>query len=269
MTVSCGGLILVASAIMIIAFVYDFPYPLSCSIPLEQPCGMVYNTSLFTFGEGCGAPIFEIICENNRSVIYFNYGKRHAKAIIAFPNSSSFRYITTGVSPDNNFPIIHSFSLPYENVSFLTYHHVKEFITVMRCEKPVDGDWYSDISSGSCVGGSDNEEKQYSYLYAVDDSFKSYVTGIEESCRIEMKVVMSMWDGKVKCNSKYEYKEVETAFVNGIEVRWRPISCEEDSDELRLPLSCTLLNAAAQCFRIGALRKSIILHCYFIRTQKS
>ncbi|XP_058750158.1 rust resistance kinase Lr10-like [Vicia villosa] len=248
MAVSCGGLIiLIASAIIIIGYVLEIPYPPSCPIPLEQPCGIVYNKSSISFGEGCGTPSFEVICENNKSVIYFNYGKRLAKAIIASPNSSSFLYIMTGVSSDNNFPTIHSFSLPYENVSFLTYLDVKQFITVLRCEKPVDGDWYWGISSESCVGGIDvDEENQYSYLYGVDDSFESEVRDIEESCRIEMKVVISWWDGKVKCNNKYP--EVETEYVTGIELRWRPISCEGDSEEQPLPLTCTLLNAAVGQF---------------------
>ena len=100
----------------------------------------------------------------------------------------------------------------------------------MRCEKPVDyqEDSYWYISSERCGG----EEKQY-YSYLVDGvedvSYKA------ESCRVEMKVVMSGWDTRVICNSsKCGYPEVHSEYVNGIEVRWRPIHCEQqqqDSDK--------------------------------------
>ncbi|PNX72860.1 receptor-like protein kinase, partial [Trifolium pratense] len=234
-----------------------FPYP--CPYALEHPCGIIFNTP---FGDGCLNPRFEVTCENNKSVIYFNYGEHQAGAIIVSnPSSSSFRYILTGVSPDNNCPVINSFSLPYENVSFFTYDD-RKYMMVMRCEKPVDyGDenvcW--DISSENCGG----EEKQY-YSYVVmntdfvEDRFfhSEFVVGnIEESCRIEMKLMVSKWDEKVKCNRKCGYpEEVHSEYVHGIELRWRPILCgqqqqDRDSDQegkrkQRLSLLCILYKTA-------------------------
>ncbi|KAK2384308.1 hypothetical protein P8452_39235 [Trifolium repens] len=143
---SCRGLIiLIALVILITISVFAFPWLLEpCPSALEHPCRVIFNES---FGEGCVNPSFEVICENNKSVIYFNYGQRHLHAIIASSSSSSsFRYLMTGVSPHNNCHIINSLSLPYENVSFFADPFVFEYIAVMRCEKPVDDGNYWDIS---------------------------------------------------------------------------------------------------------------------------
>ncbi|GAU39846.1 hypothetical protein TSUD_68940 [Trifolium subterraneum] len=150
-------------------------------------CGTTFNESLFdSFGEFCVNPSFDVICENKKSIIYFNYGELHAKAILV-SNSSSFRYIMTGVSPHNNCLNINSFSLPYQNVSFFSDPNVYESIVVMRCEKPVEFvNNYRSISE-ECGGGIDGKEKQfYSYVMEIDDESLS-VTHIAESCRIEMK----------------------------------------------------------------------------------
>ncbi|GAU39851.1 hypothetical protein TSUD_68990 [Trifolium subterraneum] len=199
-------------------------------------CGTMFNESLFdsfdSFGEECVNPSFQVICENNKSVIYFNYGERQANAILVSNlSSTSFRYIITGVSPDNNCLILNSFSLPYENVSFFSDPYVYESIMVMRCKKPVeDPYYYESISSEGCGGGIDGEEKQfYSYVMEIDGEESLSVTHIAESCRIEMKVMISSWqDGKVKCNDKRKCgypEEVHTEYLNGIEFPWRPIRC--------------------------------------------
>jgi len=64
--------------------------------------------------------------------------------------------------------------------------------------------------------------------------------------------------------------------VNGIELRWRPIRCEQQQKDIdaesrrewgraRLPLRCIYLDAAYTCLEIGKTRKSIKLHCcYFL-----
>ena len=203
---------------------------------IHHSCGMIFNESSFVkFGARCANPSFQVTCENKKSVVYFNYGKHQADAIIASnsSSSSSFCYIITGVSPHNICPIINSFSLPYEKISFFTFSnkpHVRS-LTVVRCEKPVDHlkGIYWDISSERCGG---EEKKYYSYLVDRDED----VSNIVESCRVEMKVMMSGWDNKrVICNSrKCGYPEVHSEYVNGIEVRWRPTRCEQqqqDSDK--------------------------------------
>ncbi|MCI73984.1 kinase R-like protein, partial [Trifolium medium] len=46
-----------------------------------------------------------------------------------------------------------------------------------------------------------------------------------------MKVMISDWDEKVICNDKRKCpEEVHSEYVNGIEFRWRPISCGKQQD---------------------------------------
>jgi hypothetical protein len=220
-------------------------------------------------------PSFEVICENNKSVIYFNYGQCQARAIIASSSSSSsFRYIITGFSPHKNFPVINSFSLPYEKVSFFTDDDDRKYMVVVTCKKPVDI-WYWDISSERCGG----EEKQYYSYFVVNQSpprffHNDFVVGnTKELCRIEMKLMVSRLDEKVKCNSMCEYpEEVHSEYVNGIELRWRPYcGKQQDRDgdrkgkrKQRLPFFCILYQIALTCLDIGVMRKSIKLDCYAI-----
>ncbi|MCI12854.1 kinase R-like protein, partial [Trifolium medium] len=85
-----------------------------------------------------------------------------------------------------------------------------------------------------------------SYVAYIQDE----VSNIEESCRIETKVLISRRDGTVKCNdtSKCEYPEkVHTEYLNGIELRWRPTCSgkQQDGDsqgkrKQELPLICIL-----------------------------
>ncbi|CAJ2677398.1 unnamed protein product [Trifolium pratense] len=228
-------------------------------------CGTTFNESLFdSFGESCVYPSFEVICENNKSVIYFNYGDRHANAILV-SNLSSFRYIITGVSPDNNCLILNSFSLPYENASFFSDPYDFEYIVVMRCEKPVEFvNYYESISSEGCGGGGgiDGEEKQfYSYVMQIDGEESLSVTHIAESCRIEMKVMISNWDEKVICNDKRKCgyaEEVHSEYLNEIELRWQPRRCGKQQDNHvegtrkppRSPLRCIIRHTIDTCIRM-------------------
>jgi hypothetical protein len=243
-------------------FVISGPFSDPCPYALQLPCGIIFNQ--LSFGDECVNPRFEVICENNKTVMYFNYGERQAGTIIVSnSSSSSFSYIVTGVSPNNNCPVINSFSLPYENVSFFTDSYIFEYIAVMRCEKVVYHGNYWDISSERCGG----EEKQY-YSYFVTNRLNHrdfVVENIEESCRIEMKLMVGRWVEKVKCNRKCGYTEVHSEYVNGIELRWRPLLCDwEGKRKQRLPLLCILYQTTSACLDIAVMRKSIKLHCYAI-----
>jgi hypothetical protein len=252
-------------------------------------CGTMFNESLFdsfdSFGEECVNPSFQVICENNKSVIYFNYGERHANAILV-SNLSSFRYIMTGVSPDNNCLSLDSFSLSYENVSFFSDPYVYESIVVMRCEKPVEFvNYYENISSEGCGGGGiDGEENQfYSYVMEIGGEESLSVSHIAESCRIEMKVMISDSDEKVTCNDKRKCGypvEVHSEYLNGIEYRWRPISCGKQQDGYnhgegrrkppQSPLRCIIRHTVDTCIRmLRSTRTSTKFNCYaiFIRTD--
>jgi hypothetical protein len=128
-------------------------------------------------------------------------------------------------------------------------------VVIVRCEKPVDNYYYENISSERCGGGIvDGEEKQYySYVAYITDE----VSIIAESCRIVTKVlIISRRDGKVKCNdfddkSKCEYpEEVHSEYVNGIELRWRPLLCGQHQQERERKLICILDDIELTCIQI-------------------
>jgi len=86
---SYGGLIIFA-AFFIFTYVLCF-WPDDGTSFIQNPCRMVFNESSEA---GCSNPSFQVTCENNKSVMNFNYGEHQAEAIIASnpsSSSSSFR----------------------------------------------------------------------------------------------------------------------------------------------------------------------------------
>jgi hypothetical protein len=151
------------------------------------------------------------------------------------------------------------------SLTILRFNFQEEHIAVMRCHKAVNDGNYWDISSEMCGG----TKKQYYYSYVVVNGFNYedfFVRNIEESCRIEMKVMVKSWDEKVKCNSMCEYPEVHSEYVNGIEIRWRAIRYEEDSHSDKesdwygkQPLHCIVFDVALTCLEIGIPSKLYFL----------
>lgn len=294
-SVSWGGLILIAAS-AICTCVYFNLLPLltdigECPGPgeLVQPglCGIIFNKStsyLGYWGRRCANPSYEVVCENNKAVMYFNYGEipGHADAVIAV-NSSTFRYIATGVDPNNCSFIDYSLSMPHENVSFFADRPDWDplYLTVVRCEKPVlNVDGYMDIDSGHCGNNGIKEKQQqhYYYSYALPGDGEGEARDIAESCSIEMKVMMGTLEA-VRCGGNCSYPEIHSERVNGIELRWRPTRCQDGEPNLERervplgPLRCILMQASFICLRIGSLRKSEIadsnkLHVHSLSQKK-
>ncbi|KAJ1426118.1 Serine/threonine-protein kinase, active site [Sesbania bispinosa] len=235
MCVSCGGLI--AFATLFVCSYYalvrnGFYYEYECFVPSWRPCGIIFNetfssSSSYYEGGRCVNPRYEVICENNKPVIYFNYDTSHnIDAIIAAANSSTaFRYITTGVNPNDNCSFINLHSMPYENISFFTSSY-DENLAVLRCERPVNVDGYRDISKH--CGHADEEKHYYSYMLLPDDS-RSDVAYIAESCSVEMKVIMRTEEA-IRCGRNCSYPEIQSEYVNGIELRWQPIRWQPEKE---------------------------------------
>ncbi|XP_061341670.1 G-type lectin S-receptor-like serine/threonine-protein kinase At1g11280 [Gastrolobium bilobum] len=232
-----GGLI-AAPIISFCLYTFIIYYEgLECAPPQDRgsACGNIFNNS-----SACVDPSYEVICEDKKAVMYINYGRRDAAAIIAAPNST-FRYITTGVGvhPDNC-SIINCRSLPYENITFFTSPDDRIFysLIVVSCEKPVNHDGYWDISAAHC-----GKNENHSYSYAVVGPYTA--ADVAESCTVELEVMISFLR-TMRCSRNCAYPEIHNEYAKGIELRWRPLRCDDWEPE-RWDFICTL-QAAGNSF---------------------
>ncbi|KAK7318796.1 hypothetical protein RJT34_03503 [Clitoria ternatea] len=167
-----------------------------CSKPEWEYCGKISNDK----NSRCVNPSFEVTCEDNKPVIYFNYGKHETTAAILAVNST-FRYINTSIGvPPSNCSLINFRSSPYENVAFL-YDRTRLSVVLLSCGKPVNLDDYWDISCSSA-------ERNGNHYYALSTSYSTLVEDVVESCTVELKVVMGPWR-TVNCSRNCSYPDLE------------------------------------------------------------
>ncbi|KAK7247150.1 hypothetical protein RIF29_42027 [Crotalaria pallida] len=132
----------------------------------------------------------------------------------------------------NNCSIIKSRTLPYEDATATTT--AIDGLIFVRCEKRVKNKSakYLDISE-YCRS---SERRSYYYSYAL--TYRTRVEEVEESCSIEMKVIVRRPLERITftCNNRncaYPPREEEINnkdwHAKGIELRWIPIPCEENN----------------------------------------
>ncbi|XP_061341666.1 LEAF RUST 10 DISEASE-RESISTANCE LOCUS RECEPTOR-LIKE PROTEIN KINASE-like 2.8 [Gastrolobium bilobum] len=250
-----GGCIaaLIISVCLFTSFFIISDYP-TCSWPHEkESCGIIFNNSAVPHSYWVD-PSYEVICEDNKAVMYINYGRRDAAAIIAAPNSTTtFRYITTGVGSGhpNYCSLINSLSLPYEDITFSTFpaDRISDSLIVVSCEKPVNHDGYWDISAAHC---GKNENLYYSYAL-----FGPYVTAadVAESCTVDLKVTISRLR-TMRCSRNCTYPEIQSEYAKGIDLRWRPLRCDDrepepepepDRDEIQVEYKYSYFGSKSDC----------------------
>ena len=182
-------------------------------------CGSIFDVSYSYYdgGVSCRDPGYKLICEDQKPVLYLNYGRHRVLAISAA--NSSFQTIIAGVDNNNCSFITHQTML-YENITdTIDYLGTYNGVTFVSCENPVNSAGYVDTAT-SC--GSGITTGHYSYVLPWNTSWSE----LSESCGIDLKVIM-LPSGPVTCNVKCSYPEIRVEHVKGVELRWRPVRCGE------------------------------------------
>ncbi|KAI9085483.1 hypothetical protein K1719_032550 [Acacia pycnantha] len=178
-------------------------------------------------------PSYELVCENNKTVLYVNYGRQLVEAIYA-TNSTTLQSITAGVDINNCSAITHH-SLTYNNFTHVwsspeetelvkeneldsqNYRYSEGGLLFVSCKNPLSSDLYKDIVA-PCA--SEAPESLYSYML----TRYSIVSDVAESCKIEMMVKIVPW-GPMTCNEKCSHPQVQSQEVKGINIKWRADRC--------------------------------------------
>nr|XP_048330097.1 rust resistance kinase Lr10-like isoform X2 [Ziziphus jujuba var. spinosa] len=210
-------------------------------------CGNIPNISypfrLQTDPPNCGKKRFELSCEdNNRSTVLNLYsGKYHVRAINY--NNYTIRLVDVNIDKANcssvppytlsNYNFTHKD--PYltslrkihrSNGSYwyTTYELLSEAITFVKCEHPVESSLYIPIDpcvNSSGVGSTTlSKEEYYSYVKVGATN----TSKIEDSCRIELMVMITSrlqrsWENS---STNISYKDIRNQLVCGFELSWLP-----------------------------------------------
>ncbi|KAI9085485.1 hypothetical protein K1719_032552 [Acacia pycnantha] len=211
----------------------------------SESCGYVFNvsTNTYSYKGNCSNPSYEVLCENNKTVLYVNYGRHLVEAVYA-SNSSNLQSITAGVDINNCSSLtrhsltFNNFTHAFSSAIVREQHKIKSTILKSKrlhstssrkydsdvggllfisCKNPLS----RDLSTHTVALCSSKEPKtHYSYLLTGDPS----VSHVAESCKIDMMLKMVPW-GPMTCNKNCSYPHVQSQEVKGIHIKWQANRC--------------------------------------------
>ncbi|KAK7319796.1 hypothetical protein RJT34_04521 [Clitoria ternatea] len=198
-------------------------------------CGLIFNnTPLGTghSGRTCNDPSFQLLCENNKPVLYLNYGRHfiHTITTTTTPNKTTLQSII-GRLDNNNCSTITLSPLTHHSTNYSSQLETKlaldnnvyysNDLIFVTCENPVSSFLYTDIWTPCASTGA--TQRRYSYVLP----WYAQVGDVSESCSVDMVIRVLPW-GPVSCNNKCRYPEIlQSEEVEGIRIKWRANRCGE------------------------------------------
>lgn len=209
-------------------------YPLPClternhQCPLSS-CGNIQNISypfrLQGDPQNCGDPRYELVCENNQTVLNLYNGKYSVQTINY--NNSTIRVTDLGIRKDNcsSIPL---YTLTHDNFSSgqpfsLLGGSNLDVIAFMSCEVPIISPLYIDIAA--CTKSSSSSISSFTpnkYNFAVHGDLK--ISELEASCSV---LVMVMTSNFSRDDLNLSYSNLHQNLVDGLQLSWGNITCHE------------------------------------------
>ncbi|XP_030467109.2 PR5-like receptor kinase [Syzygium oleosum] len=170
-------------------------------------CGEVRNISypfrLKGDPKGCGHSKYELICENNRTVLYLQDGRYYVKSIHYdfYLDKDNFHGRTTVVDDglqEGNCSSLPRYSLAWSNISRNSpyYPYFGGFVVFVKCSLPIPSTWYVDtkpcIEGAYPAGTPPNFPQTKVYSYANYGFNGLRASDIKDSCTITMMALA--WD---------------------------------------------------------------------------
>ncbi|KAE9456698.1 hypothetical protein C3L33_11387, partial [Rhododendron williamsianum] len=210
-------------------------------------CGNIHNVVYpFRFKgdpDNCGNKNYEMVCENNRSVLYLFSGRYHVKTIDY--TNYTIRLVDFGVHKGNCSSLpLHSLSVDnFTDRTAFSWNHTDAAVLV-ACEIPVKSPQYVDINyaTRNCsinrevlVGSSssdENDQRRYSYYYIVSGDLRA--GDLADDCRVDKVFRTTPRPGSRDTNgenpehkSNLSLAEVHKKLEYGFLLSWDSILCED------------------------------------------
>lgn len=195
-------------------------------------CGEIRNISypfrLKGDPKNCGNPLYELVCENNRTVLYLHASRYYVKSIhySSYRNKDIFRGNITVVDDGlqkNNCSSLPRYSLACSNLSTKDPSNIfkarsSESVAFMKCSQPITSTSY--IDTKPCIEGYPASTPPYFsptkvYSYAVLRELQ--VGDIKDSCTVTMMAFASdqISGRKGDQYGSLPYKDLHNKMVEG------------------------------------------------------
>nr|POF05592.1 pentatricopeptide repeat-containing protein, chloroplastic [Quercus suber] len=201
-------------------------------------CGNIHNISdpfrLKSDPEYCGSPLYELKCENNRTVLQLYDGKFYVEEISY--NNYTIRIVDSGIQKNNYFstPNYSLYRYNFGSLYYTTYQRkgtvperypeLSRSLVWMSCEKPVNSPLYLDTSTCNYNDNSSSRSDSKRYRYVTVGITNA--SQVEDSCQVE-KMSLTSWpinndDPNISCT------DVHHELAYGFELSWLDSNCYLD-----------------------------------------
>ncbi|RVW18993.1 Rust resistance kinase Lr10 [Vitis vinifera] len=169
-------------------------------------CGDLKNSNPFRLKgdpSGCGDPDYELVCENNRTMVNLEHGKYYV-ADINYDNYT-IRVVDPGVEKGN------CFSAPLDNTTVL-----------MNCEQPISDGNYIPITP--CNRSNVTSSSSQAYVYALVGGGDSLlVNDIKYSCTISRTIITQFLKP-----GNLSMSDLQEILLQGLDISFLPFRCKSE-----------------------------------------
>ena len=174
---------------------------------------------------GCGDPDYELVCENNRTMVNLEHGKYYV-ADINYDNYT-IRVVDPGVEKGNCFsaPL---YSLTREifrsdkRAYFLNPHEATNTTVLMNCEQPISDGNYIPITP--CNRSNVTSSSSQAYVYALVGGGDSLlVNDIKYSCTISRTIITQFLKP-----GNLSMSDLQEILLQGLDISFLPFRCKSE-----------------------------------------
>ncbi|KAM3729818.1 hypothetical protein ACB098_12G039400 [Castanea mollissima] len=196
-------------------------------------CGNIHNISfpfrLKTDPENCGYFSYNLLCENNRTVLYLFGGKFYVEEISY--NNYTIRIVDSGIQKNNYFSTpnysLYRYNISSQSSLYTThqrkgtvperYPELSRSMVWMSCEKPVNSPLYLDTSTCNYNDNSSSisDSKRYRYVTVGITN----ASEVEDWCQVE-KMFLTSWPINNDDPANISCTDVHNELVYGFELSW-------------------------------------------------
>ncbi|XP_034680572.1 LEAF RUST 10 DISEASE-RESISTANCE LOCUS RECEPTOR-LIKE PROTEIN KINASE-like 1.2 [Vitis riparia] len=207
-------------------------------------CGEIQNISnpfrLKGDPSGCGYPDYELVCENNRTMVNFWEGQKYYVADINYDHST-IRVVDPGVEKGNCLST-HLYSLSYYSLSSYdrNWEEVTNTTVLMNCEQPISDGNYIPITP--CNRSNVTSSSSQAYVYALVGDLNMEVGEIKYSCTILRTIATRFLK-----HGNLSMSDLQEVLLLGLDLSFLSFRCKSECEVKGLDCERNYSNYTVQC----------------------
>ena len=203
-------------------------------------CGEIRNISSPFRLKGdpseCGYPDYELVCENNRTMVYLEKQGKYYVADINYDHYT-IRVVDPGVKKGNCF----SFPL-YSFLYYPSKQAINTMVVLMKCERPISDGSYIPITPCNVTSSSSSLQP---YVYALVGGVDSLqVNDLKYSCTISRIIATQFLKP-----GNLSMSDLQEALLLGFDISFLDFRCESECRVKGLGCNVNFGEYTVQCFK--------------------